>query len=69
MVPGGLSGVRAKDAGIEEIIGKIKPALEEQSHLKFDSIEPLIYRHQIVAGMNYFIKVSSIVLISHRKQS
>lgn len=40
---------------VEDVKDKISNELNEQ----FKSLKPIKYKHQVVSGMNYFIKVSS----------
>lgn len=55
---GGLGEVFEKDDEIVEIVNGIKKSLEEKTEQKIISIEPISYKRQVVAGMNYFVKVS-----------
>lgn len=57
-VTGGLGDVLEKDDKVVDVVQQIKPILEEQSKIKFESIEVLHYIPQVVAGRNYFVKVS-----------
>lgn len=50
---------REKDGVVFDLIEKIKPEFELRTKSKYDSIEVLNYKHQVVAGMNYFIKVNN----------
>ena len=63
-VTGGLGEVFDKDDEITNVVDKIKPVLEEKSGLKFETIEVVNYRTQVVAGRNYFVKVSTCQLSS-----
>lgn len=58
MKTGGLGAPRAKDNEVEEAVRNVKPILEEKTNTKYDSIEIISYKPQLVAGMNYFVKVS-----------
>lgn len=57
-ITGGLGAVREPDDKVQAIVDKIKPDLEAQSNVKFTSLEVLSYKTQVVAGTNYFVKVS-----------
>lgn len=57
---GGLGEARQPDDRVKEVVGKIKPHLEEATGLKFDSIDVVHYKSQVVAGTNYFVQVSAI---------
>lgn len=58
IVTGGLGSAKEANPKISEIVQKIKPALESKSGKTFESLEPLSYKTQVVAGTNYFVKVS-----------
>ena len=47
-----------KDDDVAKAVDMIKPQLEEKTKTKYESIEVLNYRSQVVAGKNYFVKVS-----------
>lgn len=55
---GGLGDVREKDDTVVEVVNKIKPILEERTGKKYSSLEVIHYKTQVVAGTNYFVKVS-----------
>lgn len=55
---GGLDEERPADEQIKEIIASVSKEMERKYPAQFSSIEPLSYRTQLVAGMNYFVKVS-----------
>ncbi|XP_055480732.1 cystatin-A [Psammomys obesus] len=57
MVPGGLTEARPATPEIQEIADKIKPQLEEQTNEKYETYEAVEYKTQVVAGINYFIKI------------
>lgn len=57
---GGLGAIRERDSDIEQIVEKMRPVLEEKSGKKFESLEPVNYKTQLVAGRNFFVKVSWI---------
>lgn len=56
---GGLAAVREKDDEVSEVVSKVKPQLEEQSGRKFELLDVIHYRTQVVAGKNYFAKVKA----------
>lgn len=58
-IAGGLGGTRQADDEVVRVVESVKPELEQKTGLKFDSIEPINYKHQVVAGMNFFVKVST----------
>ncbi|XP_060226895.1 cystatin-A-like [Meriones unguiculatus] len=57
MIRGGLSEAKPATPEIQEIADKIKPQLEEQTNEKYETYEAVEYKTQVVAGVNYFIKV------------
>ena len=58
-VPGGLHDERESDEEIRNVVRSIHPELERASKQSFQSLEPIRYRKQVVAGANYFVKVGS----------
>lgn len=54
---GGCSASRPVTAEIQDIADKVKPQLEEKENRKFCTFKATEYKSQLVAGMNYFIKV------------
>lgn len=58
MISGGLGAVREKDDEVAEAVRNIKSIFEEKTNTKYESIDIINYKHQIVAGKNYFVKVS-----------
>lgn len=62
MKTGGLGAERTKDPEVEEAVKNVKHILEEKTNTKYDSLQILSYKPQLVAGMNYFVKVSDIYI-------
>lgn len=58
MVAGGLGAIKEKDDKVVNIVNEIKPLLEAKTNKKYVSLEVLNYKTQVVAGTNYFVKVS-----------
>lgn len=56
---GGLGKVFESDDRVGPVVEKIKPILEEKSGIKFESLDIINYRPQLVAGTNFFVKVST----------
>lgn len=57
MLTGAISqAVLEKDDEVTEVVEKIKVELEAKSGKKFESLEVIHYRPQLVAGKNYFVK-------------
>lgn len=56
---GGLRDGGLADSKLSEIVGKIKPILEEKSGKKFERMDAIGHKKQVVAGTNHFVKVSS----------
>nr|P35479.1 RecName: Full=Leukocyte cysteine proteinase inhibitor 1; AltName: Full=PLCPI; AltName: Full=Stefin-D1 [Sus scrofa]AAB29392.1 PLCPI=cysteine proteinase inhibitor [swine, polymorphonuclear leukocytes, Peptide, 103 aa] [Sus scrofa] len=57
MLAGGLTEPRPATPEIQEIANKVKPQLEEKTNKTYEKFEAIIYRSQVVAGTNYYIKV------------
>ena len=57
MMPGGLTEARPADTEIQKIATTVKPQLEEKTKKTYEKFEAIIYRTQVVAGINYYIKV------------
>ncbi|XP_057621476.1 cystatin-A [Chionomys nivalis] len=57
MIPGGLTEARPATPEIQEITDKIREKLEEKTNEKYEKFEATEYKSQVVAGVNYFIKV------------
>ncbi|KAM9225842.1 cystatin-A [Dugong dugon] len=57
MIPGGLTEVKPATPEIQEIAIEVKPQLEEQTNRTYEEFEAVEYKTQVVAGLNYFIKV------------
>lgn len=56
--PGGLSpGEKAPTETIEGFMNTLKDEINSISPSKFKSLKPLSYKDQVVAGMNYYVKV------------
>ncbi|OBS81004.1 hypothetical protein A6R68_20801, partial [Neotoma lepida] len=53
MIPGGLTEARPATPEIQEIADQ----LEEKTNEKYEKFEAVEYKTQVVAGVNYFIKV------------
>lgn len=56
---GGLGDIREPDDEVREAVDAIKPILEEKDNKKYESIDVLNYKRQTVAGVNFFVKVST----------
>ncbi|XP_006870873.1 PREDICTED: cystatin-B [Chrysochloris asiatica] len=57
MMCGGLSTSQPATPEIQEIADKVKAQLEEKENKKFDVFKAVSFKKQVVAGLNYFIKV------------
>ncbi|KAM7132543.1 cystatin-A [Molossus nigricans] len=57
MMPGGLTEAKPATPEIQEIVDTVKPQLEEKTNETYEEFEAVEYKTQVVAGINYFIKV------------
>uniref|UniRef100_A0A8B9TIX3 Cystatin domain-containing protein n=1 Tax=Anas platyrhynchos TaxID=8839 RepID=A0A8B9TIX3_ANAPL len=57
MVPGGLSETQPATPEVQHIADQVKPEFERREHKRYDTFRAIVYRTQVVAGTNYFIKV------------
>ena len=57
-VPGGLDDEIPADDNIRKIVNSVQPHLKSKYPREFHHVEPISYRSQVVAGMNYFVKVA-----------
>ncbi|KAK1343948.1 hypothetical protein QTO34_014505 [Cnephaeus nilssonii] len=57
MMPGGLTKAKPATPEVQEIADEVKPQLEEQTNETYEEFEAVEYKTQVVAGINYYIKV------------
>ncbi|KAM9203294.1 cystatin-A-like [Mergus octosetaceus] len=57
MEPGGLSETQPATPEIQHIADQVKAEFERRQNRTFDIFQAIVYRTQVVAGINYFIKV------------
>ncbi|KAM6098834.1 cystatin-A-like [Theristicus caerulescens] len=57
MMPGGLSEAKPATPEVQHIANEVKPQFESRENRKPSDFTAIIYKTQVVAGMNYFIKV------------
>ena len=57
MMPGGLGDVKEVDEEVTILAINMKEQVEENLGETFDIFEPILYTTQVVAGINYIIKV------------
>lgn len=57
VVCGGTSDVKDMDDNVVNMCNNLKETVEKEVGQTFTVFEPLHYRHQLVAGMNYFVNV------------
>ena len=71
MIPGGLTDEKDVDPSdstgkhVIEITAEVWKDAEEMSGMTFEEFVPVSYRSQVVAGINYFIKVSACYTYVH----
>ncbi|XP_024625077.1 cystatin-A [Neophocaena asiaeorientalis asiaeorientalis] len=57
MICGGLTEAKAATPEIQEIANTVKPQLEEKTNETYEEFEAVEYKTQVVAGINYYIKI------------
>ncbi|XP_007112234.1 cystatin-A [Physeter macrocephalus] len=57
MISGGLTEAQPATPEIQEMANTIKPQLEEKTNETYEEFEAVEYKTQVVAGMNYYIKI------------
>ncbi|XP_006884298.1 PREDICTED: cystatin-A [Elephantulus edwardii] len=57
MMPGGLTEAKPATREIQEMVEQVKPQLEEQTNETYEEFEAEEYKTQVVAGVNYFVKI------------
>uniref|UniRef100_A0A673STL0 Cystatin A n=1 Tax=Suricata suricatta TaxID=37032 RepID=A0A673STL0_SURSU len=57
MIPGGLSEAKPATPEVQEIADEVRPQLEEKTNETYQKFEVIEYKTQVVAGINYYIKV------------
>ncbi|XP_054244992.1 cystatin-A-like [Indicator indicator] len=57
MMPGGLSETKTATPEVQHIVNQVKPQFESRENRTFRIFKAIVYKTQVVAGINYFIKV------------
>ncbi|XP_075398351.1 cystatin-B-like [Tenrec ecaudatus] len=57
MMCGGTSATKPATAEIQEIADKVRCEVEAKENKRFPEFKAVEYKSQVVAGMNFFIKV------------
>ncbi|XP_071415546.1 cystatin-A-like [Pithys albifrons albifrons] len=57
MMPGGLSDTKAATPEVQHMVNQVKPQFESRENRKCPMFTAIVYKTQVVAGINYFIKV------------
>jgi hypothetical protein len=55
--PGGLSKIMLKNDDIQKIVNNLKKEIEKKLDKQINKLNVHSYKTQIVAGINYFVKV------------
>lgn len=56
--PGGLSDEMEANDKVRQIVKQLHSEVEKRANNEFELLEPIAYRQQVVAGFNYWVKVS-----------
>ena len=59
VIPGGLSDTKNKDDTIQNIVNNFRNEIQEKVKKEFNKFEAHSYKTQVVAGINYFVKVNT----------
>ncbi|KAM6292273.1 cystatin-A-like [Porphyrio hochstetteri] len=59
MMPGGLSEAKPATPEVQLMMDQVKPQLESRENRIYDTFEAVTYKTQVVAGLNYFVKVKA----------
>lgn len=65
---GGLGDERPADEEVRKIVSSVDKLMKEKYPTGFASIEPISFKTQLVAGTNYFVRVSSVGVDSDDSQ-
>ncbi|KAM6417976.1 cystatin-A-like [Pluvialis apricaria] len=57
MMPGGLSETKPATPEVQHIANEVKSQFESRENRTYGIFNAIVYRTQVVAGINYFIKV------------
>ncbi|KAM7128088.1 cystatin-A [Ciconia boyciana] len=57
MMPGGLSEAKPATPEVQHIVNEVKPQFESRENRTYGIFKAIVYKTQVVAGINYFIKV------------
>lgn len=59
MMTGGLSDPKPATPEIQHLVDQVKPQLESRENKTYGIFTAILYRSQVVAGVNYFVKVQN----------
>lgn len=57
---GGLSEELVATDKLRQIVKQLQPEVEKKANNEYELLEPIVYRQQVVAGFNYWVKVSAV---------
>uniref|UniRef100_A0A8C4U8Z3 Cystatin A n=1 Tax=Falco tinnunculus TaxID=100819 RepID=A0A8C4U8Z3_FALTI len=57
MMPGGLSEAKPATPEVQHIVNQVKLQFESRVNRTYGIFKAIVYKTQVVAGINYFIKV------------
>ncbi|KAL5011070.1 hypothetical protein ScPMuIL_013375 [Solemya velum] len=56
-MPGGLTGEKPANSDVQQITDGVRSEVEAKVGRKFEEYEAVRFRTQVVAGVNYFVKM------------
>lgn len=56
---GGIGNEKPVDDNVHALVSQVKPHVEAKLGSTLNQFTPLTYKSQVVAGMNYFVKVQT----------
>lgn len=58
-MPGSIGDSKPADAEAQQVADAVRPVVQEQTKKSYEVYEVLSYKTQLVAGLNFFLKVKT----------